>query len=141
MFLYNDIVKKENLDKTFLCNHKIYNIVDEFIVGYDLNGELALIYEEVNKYMECNNPNEIDIIKQIFQPIDEYCIDKNVYKYNTMFELHTIVELLGYPFVANVDIKELNHNKGIIYVWSESCDYSDHPSLVCAVLDGYGKIF
>ena len=141
MFLYNDVVKKENLDKTFLCKHNDFDDLVEFIVDYDLNGELALIYDDIDKYIECNNSNEIDIIKQIFKPIDEYCIDKNVYKYNNIFELNTILELLGKPFVANVNIKELKQNKGIIYVWSESCDYSVHINLVCAVLDGYDKIF
>ena len=139
MLKYEDVVTIDNINEYFVCKNIITSEILEYFVNYNIDGELALIYEDDERYFHITDGDDIEIQYQIITPIHKYKVVNDVYQYKNLDELSHILELLNNPFIHNTTIKDLVYGFGIVYIWTEWSEFDD-PNLCCAVLDGFGKI-
>ena len=164
MLNYKDVVVESNSGKVFMCKlnsgsevrlqvHDTCDSakIDMVLYAYDTNEDAyyrenqisEILYEIAFESEDDYSSEEPDINYETLEPFTTH--SSNVYKYNSLDELDTIIKSLNEPIVEDIGCswkedykKGLLKSYGLVFFWSEYDDFAcGNPyTPYCKIIDG-----
>ena len=164
MLSYKDVVVESNSGKVFMCKlnsgsevrlqvHDTCDSakIDMVLFDYDSNDDTyyrenqisEILYEIAFESEDDYSSEEPDINYETLEPFTTP--SSNVYKYNSLDELDTIIKSLNAPIVEDIGCswkedykKGLTKSYGLVFFWSEYDDFAcGNPyASYCKIIDG-----
>lgn len=164
MLNYKDVVVEDNSGKVFMCKlndgsevrlqvHDTCDSakIDMVLFDYDTNSDTyyrenqisEILYEIAFESEDDYSLEEPEIDYETLKPFTTS--SSNVYKYNSLDELDSIIKALDEPIVDDLGCswkedykKDLSKSYGLVFFWSEYDDFScGNPfTPYCKIIDG-----